>query len=48
MEHPLFLLAIVTLLIVLAIGVWSLLAVKRRQKYGRKTEGIGGDNDPMA
>jgi hypothetical protein len=48
MDHPLFLLAIATLLIVAAIGAWSLLSVKRRQKYGRATKGVGGPNDPMA
>jgi ribose/xylose/arabinose/galactoside ABC-type transport system permease subunit len=48
MDHPLFLLAIVTFVIVLAIAAWSLLSVKRRQKYGRSVQGIGGDNDPMA
>jgi len=48
MSHPLFLLAIATLLIVLAIGAWSLLSVKRRQKYGESASGVGGPNDPLA
>jgi len=48
MDHPLFLLAIVTLLIVAAFGIWNFLSVRRRQKYGRSTTGIGGRNDPLS
>jgi hypothetical protein len=48
MDHPLFLLAIVTLVIVAGFGMWSLMSVKRRQKYGRSTTGVGGPNDPLS
>ena len=48
MSHPLFLLAIVTMVIVLGVAVWSRLAITRREKHGAGVEGIGGDADPMA
>ena len=47
-SHPLYLLVFVTFLLVVAFLVWNLLSVKRNQKTGGKTSGIGGPNDPMA
>jgi len=47
-DHPLFLLAVITLIIVLAFAGWNLASVRRRQKYGSAAKGIGSDNDPMA
>ncbi len=47
-DSPLFWLAIVTFVIVLGVAFWSWQAVARRQKYGKRTEGIGGPDDPMA
>jgi hypothetical protein len=41
-DHPLFWLAIVTFLIVIAFTAWSLMSTRRRQKYGKRVEGIGG------
>jgi hypothetical protein len=46
--HPLYLLVFVTFLLVLAFLVWNLVSVRRHQKTGGKTSGIGGPNDPMA
>ncbi len=46
--HPVWLLAIVTLVLVGAVAVWSLASVKRQQKHGPNVSGIGGPNDPMA
>jgi hypothetical protein len=47
LEHPLFLLALLTLFIVLGLAGWSFASIRRRQKYGRAATGIGGSNDPM-
>ncbi len=47
MSHPLFLLAIVTFLLVVAAAIWNLVATRRQQKYGRHTTGIGGPDDPL-
>ncbi len=46
--HPLFLLAFATFVLVGGFFGWSLLSVKRNQKTGGDTTGIGGPNDPMA
>jgi hypothetical protein len=46
--HPLTLLAFGTFILVLAFLVWNLLSVRRHQKTGGNTTGIGGPNDPMA
>jgi hypothetical protein len=46
--HPLFLLAILTLLLVLAFAVWSLSSTLRRHKYGENVPGVGGRNDPLS
>ncbi len=46
-DHPLFLLAAITLVVVLGLAGWNLASVRRRQKYGSAAKGIGGDNDPM-
>ena len=43
-----WLLAIVTLVLVGAVAVWSLASTKRQQKHGPNVSGIGGPNDPMA
>jgi hypothetical protein len=47
-SHPLFQLAFITLLLVIGFLVWNLLSVKKNQKTGGDTTGIGGPNDPMA
>ena len=47
-SHPLYLLVFVTFLLVIVFLGWNLLSVKRNQKTGGKTSGIGGPNDPMA
>jgi len=46
--HPVYVLAFITFLLVLAFLVWNLLSVKEHQRTGGKTTGIGGPNDPMA
>ena len=45
---PVYLLAIATLVLVVAFLVWNLISVRRNQKTGGKTSGLGGPNDPMA
>ena len=45
---PVWILALATLVIVLAVLLWSLASIRRRQATGGKTSGIGGPNDPMA
>lgn len=46
--HPLLWLALSTFLIVMAWGVYNVLATKRQLKHGHDIEGIGGKNDPLA
>jgi hypothetical protein len=46
--HPLSLLAFLTFLLVVGFLVWNLLSVKKHQKTGGDTTGLGGPNDPMA
>jgi hypothetical protein len=46
--HPLYLLAFITFLLVIGFLGWNLLSVRRNQKTGGQTSGIGGPNDPMA
>jgi hypothetical protein len=47
--HPLFVLAIVTLLAVIAFAIWNLMSVHRNQQTGgNAVEGIGGVADPMS
>ncbi len=46
--HPLFLLAFVTFLLVLAFLGWNWLSVRRHQQTGGKGPGLGGPNDPMS
>jgi hypothetical protein len=46
--HPLLWLALATFGLVMAWGVYNLLATKRQQKHGHDIEGIGGKNDPFA
>lgn len=47
-DHPLYLLAFLTFILVLGFLGWNLLSVRRNQKTGGKTSGIGGPNDPMS
>ena len=47
-ESPVFLLALVTMGLVLVFLIWNYLSVRRNQKTGGKTSGLGGPNDPMA
>ncbi len=47
-NHPLFLLMAATLVLVLLFLVWNLISVRRNQKTGGNTSGLGGPNDPMA
>jgi hypothetical protein len=47
-DHPLFWLAAATLIIVVAIAVWSLVSTRRQQKYGKQVSGVGGPNDPLS
>ena len=47
-HHPLFWLAGVTFLIVVAAAIWNLISTQRRQKYGRDVQGMGGKHDPLA
>ena len=46
--HPVYLLAFLTFLLVIAFLVWNLISVRRNQKTGDKTSGIGGPNDPLS
>jgi hypothetical protein len=46
--HPVWLLAFVTLIVVMGVGIWSWLSTKRHQQTGGKTSGLGGPNDPMS
>ncbi len=45
--HPVWILAFLTLVVVLAVVFWSLASIRRRQATDGKTSGIGGPNDPM-
>jgi hypothetical protein len=47
-DHPLFWLVIATLGLLLGFLFWNLASVRRNQKTGGRTSGIGGPNDPMA
>ena len=44
---PVWILALITLVLVLAIVLWSLASIRRRQATNGKTRGLGGPNDPM-
>jgi hypothetical protein len=46
--HPVYILALFTLVAVFAFGIWNYASVRQRQKTGGHTTGIGGPNDPMA
>ena len=46
--HPVYLLAFATFILVIGFLVWNLLSVRRNQKTGGNTSGIGGPNDPLA
>jgi hypothetical protein len=46
--HPVYILAFVTFLLVIAFLAWNLISVRKHQKTGGKTSGFGGPNDPMA
>ncbi len=46
--HPVYALAFITFVLVLAFLVWNLLSVKKHQRTGGNTTGIGGPKDPMA
>jgi hypothetical protein len=46
--HPVWLLAFVTLIVVMGVGIWSWLSTKRHQQTGGKTSGLGGPNDPLS
>jgi hypothetical protein len=46
--HPVYVLALVTLVIALGVAAWSLASTRRNLKTGGKTSGLGGPNDPMA
>ena len=46
-SHPLFWLAAVTFLIIIAVAAWNLVSTRRRQKYGKAVKGMGGVNDPL-
>lgn len=46
--HPLLLLAIATMAVVLAFAAWNYVSTRRRQKYGSKVRGMGGENDPLS
>lgn len=41
-------LAFMTLLLLIAVGLWSVMSTKRSQATGGHTSGLGGPNDPMA
>ncbi len=47
-DHPLFLLALATFVLVIGFLVWNVVSVRRNQATGGKTSGLGGPNDPMA
>ncbi len=46
--HPVYLLAFATFFLVVGFLVWNLISVRRNQKTGGKTSGLGGPNDPLA
>jgi hypothetical protein len=46
--HPLFLLVFVTLLAVIAFGVWNWVSLRRHQQTGGNVSGFGGAADPMS
>lgn len=43
-----FILAIVTLLLLIAFLLWNRTSTKRHQQTGSNTRGIGGLNDPLS
>ncbi len=45
--HPVFVLAFVTLLLVVAFGIWNVVGTRRQQKHGTDIPGPGGKNDPL-
>ena len=46
--HPVYLLALATFVLVIGFLLWNLISVRRNQKTGGKTSGLGGPNDPLA
>jgi hypothetical protein len=46
--HPVYILAFVTFLAVIAFLVWNYMSTKRNQQTGGNTSGIGGPADPMS
>jgi hypothetical protein len=46
--HPVYILAFVTLIAVIAFGVWNYLSTRRHQQTGGHTSGLGGPADPMS
>ncbi len=46
--HPLFILAFITLLAVIAFGVWNWMSTRRHQQTGGNTSGVGGASDPLS
>jgi hypothetical protein len=49
-SHPLYWLLFATLLIVVAIAIWSFISTKSHEKTGGKgtSTGLGGPHDPMS
>ncbi len=45
--NPVWILALVTLVLVLAVILWSLASIRRRQATDGRTRGLGGPSDPM-
>lgn len=45
--HPLFLLAGLTFILIIAFLVWNLISTKRH-RFGKNPTGIGGAHDPLA
>jgi len=46
--HPLFILAFVTFIAVIAFGIWNWISTKRHQQTGGNVSGAGGISDPMS
>jgi hypothetical protein len=46
--HPVYILAFATLAAVLAFAFWNFASVRRHQKTGGKTSGLGGPSDPLS
>jgi hypothetical protein len=46
--HPVYILAFVTFFLLAGFLVWNLISVRRNQKTGGKTSGLGGPNDPLS